>query len=141
MHYCLHIVILIALQQHKKVTLGNLPISGASPPSDVTAVQTGPTSIRVTCTPPTPPGDTTGYVISYTSDSDSGNVTVSGGSTDMETLTGLQNGDTYTISIVATSETALPSESVPADTSVGLCELIQLCSHMYFLHIQFQTHQ
>ena len=38
----------------------------------------------------------------------------------MKTLTGLQNGDTYTISIVATSDTALPSESVPADVSVGL---------------------
>ena len=72
----------------------------------MTAVQTGPTSIRVTWTPPTPLGDTTGYIISYTNDddSDSGSVTVSGGSTDMETLTGLQNGDTYTISIVATSQ-------------------------------------
>ena len=88
----------------------------------MTAVQTGPTSIRVTWTPPTPLGDTTGYIIYFTDedDSDSGNVTVSGGSTDMATLTGLQNGDTYTISIVATSDTAFPSESVPADMSVGL---------------------
>ena len=71
----------------------------------MTAVQTGPTSIRVTWTPPTTLGDTTGYIIYYTGgSSDSGSVTVSGGSTDMETLTGLQNGDTYTISIVATSD-------------------------------------
>ena len=90
----------------------------------MTAVQDGPTSIRVTWTPLTPLGDTTGYIISYTNDDDShsDSVTVSGGSTDMETLTGLQNGDTYTISIVATSDTGLPSESVPADMSVGLRE-------------------
>ena len=95
---------------------------GPSPPSDVAAVQTGPTSITVTWTPPTPLDGITGYIISYTNedDSDSDSVTVSGGSTDRETLTGLQNGDTYTISIVATSDTALPSVSVPADMSVGL---------------------
>ena len=62
---------------------------GTSPPSGVTAVQTGPTSIR------TPSSDATGYRIDYdSSGGDSGSVTVSGGSTDMETLTGLQNGDT-----------------------------------------------
>ena len=89
---------------------------GASPPSDVMAVQTGPTSITVSWTPPDPLGDITGYIISYTSDS----VTVSGGSTDMETLTGLQNGDTYTISIVATSGTGLSSVSVMAtDVDLG----------------------
>ena len=99
----------------------------ASPPTGVTAVQTGPTSIRVTWTPPIPLGDTTGYTIYYTNDSGSGNVTVSG---DMETLTGLQNGDTYTISIVATSDTGLPSESVPADMSVGLRELMLTYSYI-----------
>ena len=106
-------------------------ISVASPPSGVTAAQTGPTSIRVTWTPPTP---LDGYIISYTNedDSDSDSVTVSGGSTDMETLTGLQNGDTYTISIIATSETALPSESIPADMSVGLRELY-ICTYLHIL--------
>ena len=69
----------------------------------MTAVQTGPTSIRVTWTPPTPLGDTTGYRISYTGGS-SGSMDISGGSTDEYTLTGLQSGTTYTISIVATSE-------------------------------------
>ena len=94
---------------------------GASPPSDVTAVQTGLTSIRVTWTPPTPLGNTTGYIISYTNedDSDSGSVTVSGGSTDNETLTGLQNGDTYTISIVATSDANFPSVSVAIVVGLG----------------------
>ena len=85
----------------------------------MTAVQTGPTSITVSWSPSS---DATGYRIDYdSSGGDSGSVTVSGGSTDMETLTGLQNGD---ISIVATSDTALPSESVSADMSVGLRELI-----------------
>ena len=93
---------------------------GTSPPSGVTAVQTGPTSIIVSWSPSS---DATGYRIDYeSSGGDSGSVTVSGGSTDRETLTGLQNGDTYTISIVATSE-LLPSDSVPADISVGLREL------------------
>ena len=90
---------------------------GTSPPSGVTAVQAGPTSITVSWSPSS---DATGYRIDYESSGGYGMVGVVGGSTDMETLTGLQNGDTYTISIVATSDTGLPSESVPADMSVGL---------------------
>ena len=83
------------------------------------AVRDGPTSILVSWSPSS---DATGYRIGYDSiGGNSGSMTVSNGSTDSETLTGLQNGDTYTISIVATSE-FLPSESVAADMSVGLCE-------------------
>ena len=76
------------------------------------AVQEGLTSIRVSWTPSS---DATGYRIDYTSsDGSSNSVTVSGGSTDNHLLTGLQNGDTYTISIVATSEQSAsdPSDSV-----------------------------
>ena len=93
--------------------------AGASPPSNVTAVQDGPTSIIVSWTPPSSLGDTTGYRIHYTSVSDSGNETVSDGSTETHTLTGLMNGETYTISVVATSGN-LPSESVTANMAVGL---------------------
>ena len=82
----------------------------------MTAVQDGHTSIRVSWTEST---DATGYRIHYTSVSDSGNETVSDGSTETHTLTGLVNGETYTISIVATSDN-LPSESVTADKAVGL---------------------
>ena len=89
---------------------------GTSPPSDVTAVQDGPTSIRVSWTEST---DATGYRIHYTSVSDSGNETVSDGSTETHTLTGLVNGETYTISVVATSDN-LPSGGVTADMAVGL---------------------
>ena len=79
----------------------------------MTAVQDGPTSIRVSWTPSS---DTTGYRIHYTSVSDSGNENVSDGSTETHTLTGLVNGETYTISVVATSDN-LPSEGV---TAVGV---------------------
>ena len=75
----------------------------ASAPTNLTAVQEGPTGIRVRWTPPTPLGDTTGYRIYYSGGS-SGNVNVSGGSTDNHLLTGLQNGTSYNISIVGTSE-------------------------------------
>ena len=83
------------------------------------AVQGGPTSIIVSWSPPTPLGDTTGYRIYYSDGDSSDSVDVSGGSTDNYTLTGLQNGDSYTISIVATSQ-HFPSESVIADMNVGL---------------------
>ena len=73
-------------------------------------------------TPPSPLGNTTGYRIDYTSsDGSSDSVTVSGGSTDKYLLTGLTNGDTYTISIVATSE-LFPDTSVTSNVDVGLCE-------------------
>ena len=73
----------------------------ASAPTNLMAVQEGPTSIRVSWSPPTALVDTTGYKIYY---SYSDSVDVSGGSTDSYTLTGLQNGDSYTVSILATSE-------------------------------------
>ena len=86
------------------------------------AIQEGAASISVSWSPPSPLGDTTGYSIDYTSsDGSSDSVTVSGGSTDNHLLTDLQNGDTYTISIVATSS-SFPSESTMADMTVGLRE-------------------
>ena len=73
----------------------------ASAPTDLTAVQEGPTSIRVSWTPSS---DATGYTISYTGGGSSDSVTVSGGSTDNYLLTGLVMEASYTISIVATSK-------------------------------------
>ena len=75
----------------------------ASAPISVMVVQEGLTSIRVSWSPPTPLGDTTGYRIYYSGGS-SGSVNVSSDSTDSYLLTGLQNGEKYTISIVATSQ-------------------------------------
>ena len=61
--------------------------------------------------------DATDYRIHYTSDSDSGSETVIDGSTETHV-----NGETYTISILATPSSlfSLPSESVTADMTVGL---------------------
>ena len=86
----------------------------------MTAVQDGPTSIRVTWTPPSPLGNTTGYRISFTGGGNSDSIDVGGGLTNSYTLTtGLSNGKTYTIAIVGTSN-FLPSETVAVDMAVGL---------------------
>ena len=90
--------------------------AGAPPPSDVDAVQHGLTSIIVTWTASS---DATGYRISYTSDSDSGSEEVDGSATSL-TLSGLKNGETYSISIVATSPNRLTSS--PITREVTLCE-------------------
>ena len=89
----------------------------ASAPSNLTAVQEGLTSVRVSWSPPTPLGDTTGYRISYSGGS-SASVDVSDGSTNTHTLTGLENGASYNISIVGTS-LHLPSEVVDVDIGLG----------------------
>ena len=100
----------------------------ASAPTNLMAVQEGPTSIRVSWSPPTPLGDTTGYRIYYSGVS-SGSEDVSDGSTDNYLLTGLQNGESYTISIVATSQ-YFHSESVAADMEVMFGEDIRIRSHL-----------
>ena len=99
-----------------------LPV--ASAPTNLMAVQEGPTSIRVSWSPPTPLGDTTGYRIYYSGGS-SGSVNVSDVSIDNYLLTGLQNGESYTISIVATSQ-HLPSECIATDLEVMLGEDIHV---------------
>ena len=64
-------------------------------------VQDGLTSIAVSWSPFS---DATGYTISYTGGGNSGSEPVIGGSTNCHTLTGLTNGETYTVSIVAIYE-------------------------------------
>ena len=86
------------------------------------AVQEGPTGIRVSWTPPTPLGDATGYRIYYSGGS-SGSVDVSGGSIDNHLLTDLQNGTSYTISIVGTSEHFF-SDRVDLPDSITLSKLL-----------------
>ena len=96
----------------------------------MTAVQEGPTSILVSWSPST---GATGYRIDYdSSGGHSGSETVSGGSTNTHTLTGLTNGDTYTVSIAATSG-SVTSATVTADMNVGLGLLLTLQSHHYIL--------
>ena len=91
-------------------------ILGVQPPTNVMAVQEGHTSIRVSWTPSS---DATGYTISYTGGGSSDSVTVSGGSTDNYLLTGLQNGDSYTISIIATSQ-QFPSDAVVVEITLSI---------------------
>ena len=97
-----------------------VPVGSA--PTNLMAVQEGLTSIRVSWSPPTPLGDTTGYRIYYSGGS-SDSVDVSGGSTDNYTLTGLVMGGTYTISIEATSQ-HFPSGRV--ETIITLCKMKRL---------------
>ena len=81
------------------------------------AEQESPSSISVSWSPSS---NATGYKVTYdSSGGDSGSETVSGGSTNNTTLTGLQNGDTYNISILATSKD-LPSERVTVPHGIGL---------------------
>ena len=74
---------------------------GISPPTDVTAVQDGLTSITLSWTPS---NEATGYRIYYNSSGGhSGFEDVNGGSTDTYNLSSLQSRDHYTLSIMATS--------------------------------------
>ena len=82
------------------------------------AVQEGPTSIRVSWSPPTPLGDTTGYRIYYSGGS-SGSEDVSDGSTNNYLLTGLQNGDTYNVSIVTVSQHFTSNAVIVLDITLG----------------------
>ena len=75
------------------------------------SVQEGPTAIRVSWSPSS---DATGYRIDYSNGNSGDSVDIDGGSTDKYLLTGLLNGDTYTISIVSTIQHihSHPSQSV-----------------------------
>ena len=97
------------------------------------AVQEGPTSVRVSWTPPTSLRNTTGYRIYYNNGS-SGSVDTSGGLTDNHLLTGLQNGASYTISIVGTSEHFF-SDSLDYPNSIPLSELL----NSYVLHFSLYS--
>ena len=88
---------------------GSLSLSSvASAPSELLAEQTGPDSVRVSWRPPSAVGDTTGYIIYYSSGDSSGSVPVSQPDTAQHELTELMMGSNYSISLVATSQ-HLPS--------------------------------
>ena len=90
----------------------------ATAPTDLMVNQISPTSITVTWTPPTPLGDTTGYIISYTSEDSDNSTIVPGGNTMEQPLTGLTMGASYDISVVATSQ-HFPSDPVEDDIRLG----------------------
>ena len=107
--------------QSETPTLCFILITATSVPTDLMAVQEYSTAIRVSWTPPTPLGNTTGYIIYYSGDS-SGRVNVTDGDTDSQLLTDLQNGDSYNISIVGKSAHFF-SERVFYPSSLPLSEL------------------
>ena len=89
------------------LTAFELYTPGILPPTDVTAVQDGLTSIILSWTPS---NESTGYRIYYNSSGGhSGFEDVNGGSTDTYNLSSLQSGDSYTVSIIATSVIDPPS--------------------------------
>ena len=108
-----------------------------SAPTNLTAVQEGPTNIRVSWSPPTPLRDTIGYRIYYSGGS-SGSEDVSDGSTDNYLLIGLQNGDIYNISIVATSQ-RYRSDAMTVNIGLGTCTCIPAAIH-YTLYMYNYLH-
>ena len=98
--------------------------SGSSPLSDLIAVQDGPTSIVVSWDPFS---GATGYMISYESNGGHrGNVSVDGQSTTSWTLTNLQNGQTYTISVVATVQDLVSSDIVKVEVMLSKQSKIEM---------------
>ena len=97
---------------HQHTTLNNLCCMDlflttvAYPPTNLTyEVQDDFTSILLMWVPPSPLGDTTGYRISYNAVGGSSNsVDISDGNTSNYTLTGLEKGKDYNISIIGTSD-------------------------------------
>ena len=78
------------------------------------AIQDSPTSIILTWSESS---DATGYEIHYNSSNYSVNETIDGGDSNSYTVTGLTNGETYTISIAAIPPALL---SPPLQATVGL---------------------
>ena len=92
------------------------------------AVQDGPTSIRVSWTPSI---DAAGYRIHYTgSNSDQNTLNILGQSINSYTLTGLENGETYTVYIMTKSLQGLLGSPVVAG-NVGLGRSILNSVHCY----------
>ena len=129
-------LVVCTLKDRNKRCLILIPPSPvASAPSNLTAIQEGPTSIRVSWTPPTLQENTTGYRIYYSGGS-SGIEDVSGGSTHNHLLTGLQNGTSYNISIVGTSD-HLYSERVEFRRIIELCKRSILILYYQLITIIF----
>ena len=102
--------------------------TGASPPTNVMVTQRGVTSVRVTWTPPSPAGDTTGYSIFYFS-GQSTEVLVVGSEGTSAMLTNLTMGREYSIHLVATSQ-HLPSTPLTATLQLVLGNEIHSALHL-----------
>ena len=84
--------------------------------------------MRVSWDPPSPPGNTVGYRVSYNL-STATDIDISDVSTTSTTLTGLENRNYYTISVVGLSE-HLQSEVINATIYLGSYVLVRLIRHI-----------
>ena len=94
--------------------------TGADPPTDLSATQVGPTSIRVSWTAPVSGATVTGYRISYSGGTDQGSVDVGASATDHTiTINPPQSPLNYSISIMTLSS-SFPSSMVgPVMVTIG----------------------
>ena len=108
-----------------------LYLTVASAPDSLSLKQDGETTIIVSWTVPTPPGDTTGYRVYYTTDNYE--IIVDSNSSPI-TLTSLEPLNEYEISVVGLSE-HFSSESITS--SIFLGEFIKQ-QYTYIAHIALQ---
>ena len=94
------------------------------------AVQESLTSIRVSWSPPTPLEATTGYRIYCYTSGEGRIINVTDGSTNNSLLTGLLNGDSYNISILATSK-HISSQPINASVYLGKFKIGQMWRLFY----------
>ena len=87
-------------------------VTGASPPTDLSAQPASPTSIRISWTPPVPEITVAGYILNYQAEADQDSP-IKNGSVDIlanatqHTLSDLQGGLWYTITMVAKSQSTV----------------------------------
>ena len=74
-------------------------------------VQVDSTSVRLTWTPPSPLGNTTGYIILYSTGNTTDSREICGGRVSEAELTGLEEGGNYSIALMGRSQ-HLPSKAV-----------------------------
>ena len=101
---------------------------GADPPTNFSAIQVGPTSIRVSWTAPVSGATVTGYRISYSGGTDRGIVDFGASATDhIITITPPQSRLTYSISIITLSFSFPSSMAGPIMVTVGKFSACPLC--------------
>ena len=125
-----------------------IPI-GASPPTSLSAQPTSPTSIRISWIPPASGPTVVGYRIYYQAEGSQDNLTDPsrvdiGASTTQHTLSGLQGGIWYTITMVTKSQ-YLPSNVVgPVNVTLRKLSVKDLHSDSVFFfthtHLIIQLH-
>ena len=106
--------------------------TGADPPTDLSATQVGPTTIRVSWTAPVSGATVTGYRISYSGGTDQGCVDFGASATDHTiTITPPQSTLTYSISIITLSSSFPSFMAGLIMVTVGKCSAYLFCMSFY----------